>query len=304
MKRNRGMYLRRGSVYVLVLSTSILVAAIGLGALQAVRVERRSAGLTEAVVQARTAAVTFIEVALLRISNDPAWRSTYTHDVWSADETIGNVTCTFKLVDEEDTDLADDATQPVRLHARATVGAAQRTYSILLQSNEDMMYVNTLPVNGDMESGVSPWYGMGCNLDIRTDDPPGGAAYLRIRNRDGNWDGPRQDISSELTQGVTYEAEVWVKMKDYSEDVRLVLWMDTDSAYYSNYYAQESVGTDWTKVSAIVTPTWSGALEAAYWEAETSWSSQEFKIDEAIMRPLGSNFYLSVVPGSWRREVL
>ena len=304
MRSNTHSQRYKGSVYVFVLSTALLVTGVGLGALQAVRVERRTAGLNASIAQARLAALSFVEVALLRISNDPTWRFTYTHNVWTAPEAVGNVTYTFKLVDAQDSDLTDDATEPVRLYAKATVGDAVRIFSVLLRSDEDASYTSTVPGNGDMENGVTPWSGVGCDLEIHTDNPPEGAAYLWVKNRDGTWDGPRQDIADDLIQGVTYEAEVWVKLKDNSEDIRLVLWMDTDSSYYSIYYVQASVGTSWTKLSGTVTPTWTGTLEAAWWEVETSLSNQELMIDDAVMKPLGSDFDMSVAPGTWRREVL
>ena len=295
--RNINSYHRKGSVYVCVLSVALLITGIGLSSIWAMRVQRRIAGVGEAVVQARVAAGSFLEVALLRIANNLSWRSAYTHDVWIADETVDDVSYTFKLVDEQDADLANDDTQPVRLYAKATVGDAVRIYSVLLQAAPP----SNLLSNGDIESGVTPWASMGCDLEIHTDEPHGGAACLWVKNRGGDWDGPRQDIAGQITEGATYEAEVWVKLDDFSENVRLVLWMDTSLDYYSVYYAWESAGTTWTQVGGIVTPTWEGELLEAYWEVETAWSNQEFKIDDAVMRPPRR---VSVVPGNWRREVL
>ena len=280
-----------------VLSTALLITGIGLSSLWAMRVQRRVAGVGEAEVKARVAAGSFLDVALLRIANNPSWRSTYTHDVWISDEMVDNISCTFKLVDELDGDLANDDTQPVRLYAKATAGDAVRIYSVLLRAAHP---INLLS-NGDMENGVTPWLSMAGDLDIDTTEPHGGAACLRVGNRGGQWDGPRQDIAGQITEGTTYEVEVWVKLKNFSENVRLVLWMDTSLGYYPIYYALQSAGITWTQVSSTVAPTWEGELLAAYWELETAWSGQEFKIDDAVMRPPRS---ASVVAGSWRREVL
>ncbi|KPK38008.1 MAG: hypothetical protein AMJ65_13465 [Phycisphaerae bacterium SG8_4] len=297
--RNIDSYHRKGSVYVYVLSVALLITGIGLSSLWAMRVQRRVAGVGEAVVQARVAAGSFLDVALLRIANNPSWRSAYTHDVWVANETVHNVSYTFKLVDEQDADLANDDTQLARLYAKATVGDAVRIYSVLLRP-DDATGGNLLS-NGDMENGLTPWSSMECDLDIDANEPHGGAACLWVNNRGGQWDGPRQDIAGQIIEGTTYDVRLWVKLKDFSENVRLVLWMDTSLDYYPVYYAQQSVGTTWTQVGGIVAPTWEGELLAAYWEVETAWSSQEYKIDDAIMRPPRS---ASVVPGSWRREVL
>jgi hypothetical protein len=275
----------------------LLITGIGLSSLWAMRVQRRVAGVGEAEVKARVAAGSFLDVALLRIANNPSWRSAYTHNVWITDETVDNISRTFKLVDELDGDLANDDTQPVRLYAKATEGDAVRIYSVLLRAAPP---INLLS-NGDMENGVTPWLSMAGDLDIDTTEPHGGAACLRVRNRGGQWDGPRQDIAGQITEGTTYEVEVWVKLEAFSENVRLVLWMDTSLDYYPIYYALQSAGTTWTQVSGAVAPTWEGELLAAYWEIETAWSSQEFKIDNALMRPPRT---ASVVAGSWRREVL
>ncbi|MHC4628439.1 MAG: carbohydrate binding domain-containing protein [Planctomycetota bacterium] len=298
--RNIDRYHRRGSVYVCVLGTALLITGIGLSSLWAMRVQRRTAGVGEGVVQARIAAGSFLDVALLRIANDPLWRSAYTHNAWIAGETVDNVSYTFKLLDEQDGDLANDDTQPVRLYAKATVGEAVRICSVLLEADEYTTESNLLS-NGDMENGVTPWLSMASDLVIDASEPHDGAACLWIRNRGGQWDGPRQDIAGQITEGTTYEVEVWVKLEAFPENVRLVLWMDTSLDYYPIYYALQSAGTTWAQVSGAVAPTWDGELLAAYWEIETAWSSQEFKIDDALMRPPRT---ASVVAGSWRREVL
>lgn len=127
-----GRHCRRGSAYVSVLGVSTIVALIGVTSLLASRVELRITRQEEAAVQAAVSAPSLIEVALLRLDGDPNWRTTYTSGDWTANETVGGVTYNFSLVDEKDGDLANDASQPVRLYAKATVGDAVRTYSVLL----------------------------------------------------------------------------------------------------------------------------------------------------------------------------
>ena len=51
----------RGSVYILVLGASLLVAAIGVSSLMAVRVQRRAASITADQIQAREMARAGIE---------------------------------------------------------------------------------------------------------------------------------------------------------------------------------------------------------------------------------------------------
>ncbi len=132
MMRNHRSYRHRGSVYVFVLSTALLVTCIGMSSLFAVRVERRTATLTHAAAQARFGAASLLEVGVLFLAENPTWRSMVTHDVWTTDATVDNITYAFKWVDEEDGDLSDDAYEPARLYARASVGEAVRIYSVLL----------------------------------------------------------------------------------------------------------------------------------------------------------------------------
>ncbi len=129
-----GLYRRRGSAYISLLGVSMIVTVIGLSALLGTRVELRTAGLTEAATQARYSAASGLELVLLRIATDPKWRTTYSNDTWTAEETILDVAFSFKLVDEQDGDLANDLTQPVRLFAKAIVGDAVRIYSVLLEA--------------------------------------------------------------------------------------------------------------------------------------------------------------------------
>ncbi len=46
-------YQRRGSVYIMVLASSMMLATIGLGVLFAIRVQRRSTQITQDMAEAR-----------------------------------------------------------------------------------------------------------------------------------------------------------------------------------------------------------------------------------------------------------
>ena len=115
-----------------VLGMSMIVTVIGVSALLANRVELRIARQEEDTALAAASAPSLIEVALLRLDGDSDWRTTYTSGDWTSNETVSGVTYSFKLVDEKDGNLANDVSQPVRLYAKATVGDAVRTYSVLL----------------------------------------------------------------------------------------------------------------------------------------------------------------------------
>jgi len=158
--------------------------------------------------------------------------------------------------------------------------------------------------NPGFESGTTDWIDGGdCDLEIKTDEPYSGTAYLRVKNRVDNLAGPRQLIDSQLENGEPYDTEVWVKTKDSTEDVLLVLWLNTDLGWAKVACESTPADTVWTYVSGSFTPTWSGTLYEAYWKVETGWSDQEFDIDDAVLQRARVDSNMLVVPVTWRRVV-
>lgn len=140
-----GLNRRRGGAYIAVMGVSVIVTVIGLSALLATRVEFRAVRLNEAATSARFAVASGMELGILRISADADWRNTYVHDEWTSEEDILGAACRFKLVDEQDGDLANDPSQPARFYAKATVSEAVRMYSVLLEP----------PIGGIVETRVA-----------------------------------------------------------------------------------------------------------------------------------------------------
>jgi type II secretory pathway component PulK len=106
---------RRGSMYVAVLLTAMIVAVIGISALTITRVELRSAEGAKDTIEARFYAQSALEIGSHLINGDRNWRTAYSSGVWVAEQSIGTGTYAWKLVDEQDGDLANDPSQPVRL---------------------------------------------------------------------------------------------------------------------------------------------------------------------------------------------
>ena len=99
---------RRASIYVMVLGTSLVVSVIGLSALLAIRIKRRTVELTIDFAQARLHAQSAIELGFRRISSDPNWRTTYPNGVWEADRPIGTGTFTLEGTDPDGLPLSND----------------------------------------------------------------------------------------------------------------------------------------------------------------------------------------------------
>jgi hypothetical protein len=288
-------------VYLAVLGVSLLVMVIGLSALLGVRVENRGADLTVTAVKADVYAQSQVDVALNKLCNDPNWRTTYTNDTWTANQTVGDVVFSFKLVDEIDGNLADDANQPARLYAQATVGDAVRIYSVGVQP-----YVPpNLLSNGDMEAGTQYWSGYNCTLEARTDDVHGGAKSIYVSNRTSFASGPTQSITNVIENGTSYTFVVWVKVVGFAALIKPVIKTTATGSGTQNFDGGSSVvGTSWTKVTKTITPSWSGTLTAATATIVTTGvGTPDLRVDDAVLTEQNSGPALLITPGTWRREL-
>ncbi|MEM6854798.1 MAG: hypothetical protein AAF593_10365 [Planctomycetota bacterium] len=121
---------QRGSVLVLVLGVTSIVGVIGLSSLLVVRLQNRDVQSRADAAQAQQFADGVLQLIHTRLADDPDWRSTYQHDVWTADEALADgYVFRFKLEDETDTDLADDPDDAMKLLARVENGQAVRLIS-------------------------------------------------------------------------------------------------------------------------------------------------------------------------------
>lgn len=131
--RRRGIARRRGSVYLLALGVSTLIAVIGLSALTKVRINQRLAKQGQARSAAQSLAQSAVEHALTTIDATPQWRTVLRHDVESTEFKLGDGTFTWKLIDETDGDLANDDGQLVRLRGTGRSGHSVQMYAVQLQ---------------------------------------------------------------------------------------------------------------------------------------------------------------------------
>jgi hypothetical protein len=123
----------RGSIYVLVLMISVMIAVIGISSVAISRVQLRMSGGTNGVTEASFYADSAVDLALYELSQDPNWRTSYTHDTWVSEQAIGSGSFKWKFVDQVDTDLSDNATDPVWLIAWGMAGSATQKLSVGLQ---------------------------------------------------------------------------------------------------------------------------------------------------------------------------
>jgi hypothetical protein len=289
-------------MYVAVLMTATIVAIIGISALALARVQLRSVEGGNHVTAAGFCAQSAIEMGFFGVRNDALWRTRYTHDSWVPEQALGQGTFTWKLLDEESSDLAADAEARAYLYGKGVVGNAVRVYSVLLEPA--YLDGSNWLSNPGFEQGTNDWTGEAdCTLEARTDGPRSGTTYLRAKNRTDMSAGPWQLVGRQLENGKPYDTEVWAKMKDLTEDVVLVVWLWTDLGWTKLVCGSAPADKVWTYVSASFTPSWSGTLYEAYWKVETASSNQEFNIDDAVLRRARVNSNMLVVPGTWQRVV-
>lgn len=153
---------RKASIYVVVLGTSTAVTVIGLSALMATRIERRSAEGLGDLAQARMHARSAIELGMRQIGLDPNWRSR-TSGVWESNKPIGTGSYTFSAEDPVDGDLGDDPRDGLVLTGTGVEGDAVFNLEVSLEvethplsclevslhANNDIVVVDPATVSGD-----------------------------------------------------------------------------------------------------------------------------------------------------------
>ena len=123
---------RQGSVYVMVLASSMILTTIGLGALLAIRVQRRSNQMTQDMAEARLHAQSAVELGLLFVQTDPNWRSVWSNGMWMSDQSLDDGTYSIKGVDPDDGDLADSEYDLLVLTGVGTCGIARHQTQVTL----------------------------------------------------------------------------------------------------------------------------------------------------------------------------
>ncbi len=294
---------RRGTSYLFFLGTALLVTIIGLSAMMVLRVKLRAAeGLGDRAT-AKLYAQSAVDAALLAIYSDRTWRTSITHDTWVAEQTFGDGSLTYKLVDEADGDLSADTNAPVRVYGKGVCRESVWIYSVLVQPPLESLPSNVI-VNGDFETSVAaPWQAVGgCELEVRDggEHVHSGEWGMKVKNRTDSAAVPQQTLPIILQSGATCRTDLWLKMKDDPEDVSVGLWIVTDSGSEYFEFAQAEIWKEWTHVSGSVAPTWSGAFVEAIFTVGTTVSDQEFYVEDVSVTQMPGSF--GPLPGTWRRE--
>lgn len=122
----------RGSIYLHVLVTSLLVTVLGLGSLLAVRLQVRSVLLGRDSAQARSCAASAVEIGLLQVKQNASWRTAWSNGVWLQDRQLGTGRFTLEGIDPGDGVLSDSLYEPLVLTGIGTKGAARHKTQVTL----------------------------------------------------------------------------------------------------------------------------------------------------------------------------
>lgn len=303
-RRPRSTARQRGSVYLLVLSTAMLVTIIGAGGLLALRAQRQAAIAQQDANAARLLAQSAVDVALAIMETQPDWRTLYAHNSWSHSRAAGSGTLNFKYIDDADGSLSNDASQRVRIIGQGVVGNAVRTVSVVVWPPN----AANLLANPGLESGTTGWSGYRnsdeADLEHVADVVHTGSASVHVKSRDADWAGIRQTLTSAVENGVTYNVQIWVRMRDSTDTVKLYARTNASSSGNRTTLVASATAshTGWVQLSGSWKAEWSGTLsEACIWVC-TTLDKRDFYLDDAVVRQ-ATNLTPTLVPGSWAQVV-
>ncbi len=132
---------RRGSVYVFVLTTAMLISVIGLSAIAISRINTRSQ-TSKRQADAMALAASAVEAAVTVINLDPGWRFTHQNGVETPPIDFGPGTISWKLVDP-DGNLGDDPTDPVSILGIGRCGQSVWAYGVIVSGTDPLEVLNT-----------------------------------------------------------------------------------------------------------------------------------------------------------------
>lgn len=187
---------RRGTIYAIVLLSSLLVATLGVSALQLVRLQSRTASDYSDFIAARAYARAAIDIGMLNIRNDPYWRVNFGNGNWVTDKTIDAGKFSISAVDPFDNDVSKGDNHPIILTGTGKKGNAAFKISARLEvgprvgsclevsmiSGRDTS-INTATLTSDQtisaNGKVSAGGGSTVNADVEAYGSIGGSTYTK-----------------------------------------------------------------------------------------------------------------------------
>lgn len=130
--RKSAKVVRSGSVYIMAMGTSLIVACLAIVGLQAVRVQRRNNEALLQTVSATGLAQCGIEFAQHTIQTDPSWRNQFVHGVPVIRNTTGG-SFSVTLTDPDDGSIANQNTDPVIISSTGMFAGSTQKLSAYIE---------------------------------------------------------------------------------------------------------------------------------------------------------------------------
>jgi hypothetical protein len=126
---------RRGTAYVIVVGTSLLVGVMAIGTLGLTRARGRAGGESMDATGARQCALDGVEIAKLWIRQDANWRLNRTAGVWATDLATSGGTVSIEVADPVDGNMALGQHDALFVKCTGKKGLAKHIVSVTLQAN-------------------------------------------------------------------------------------------------------------------------------------------------------------------------
>jgi hypothetical protein len=158
-----------------------------------------------------------------------------------------------------------------------------------------------LLTNADMESGTTGWSAFGAGTPAsNTSVAHGGARSLSYTGRTSSYNGPSQSVTSQVTNGGSYTASVWMRTQSGTPTGKVTLAVTANETTSYLVLAQGTVNSSgWTQLSGTATASWSGTLSSATLYVETAAGTDGLYIDDASFVS-NSSSVACTLPSSYR----
>lgn len=149
----------------------------------------------------------------------------------------------------------------------------------------------SLLINPGFETGTTEgWFNFGGPSKITVTDETAhtGEYCALITNRNENWQGIAQDLSSVMKPGVTYEVSAWLKLKNKMNDAgRVNIKRSDDNGDNYTWVDSKTINDEeWTYISGLYEVKITGDLKALELYTEGPGPGVEYYVDNVVVREL------------------
>ncbi|GAA3415021.1 hypothetical protein GCM10018952_37870 [Streptosporangium vulgare] len=143
-----------------------------------------------------------------------------------------------------------------------------------------------LLTNATMEDGTTGWTASGGTLSSATTVAHGGSRSLLTSGRTAAWQGPHQNVTTQLTNNKSYTTSVWVRSQSGTPSAKTTLTLTANgTTSYLQLTPAQTINTNgWTQLTGTATVSWTGTLTNASFYVETAAGTDGIYIDDASLQ--------------------